>query len=167
MPDHEESYDEIIESLKDKEFHLQAPESIGKALIRRFAATVRDRNPLYWDDQYAGESPFGGVIAPPTFLFEVTYDIAAAIEEDGLYSGLRSWVGFDTSIQRAGNEYEMIRPVRPDDVVSLRKKVVDVVKKQGRTGSFILLTTETTYTNQKDELLGVDRELLALPLNKG
>jgi len=154
----------LLAGLNGKEETFQANEKIGRSLIERFAATIGDRNPLYWDDEYAKKSPFKGIVAPPTFVFEVNFDVGAKIGEDGVYQGLREWVGFDSNIQRAGNEYEMIRPVSPDDVISLRRRVLEVQEKKGKLGDFILLVTEITYTNQRGEILGIDRETLALPL---
>jgi acyl dehydratase len=149
-------------ALLGKEQTFQASEPIGEALIRRFAAAVGDHNALYWDDQYAQEGPYDGIVAPPTLLFELTYDIGGEIDrEKGLYQGLLSWAGFPKSLDRAGNEYEIFQPVRPDDVITVHKKIVDVTEKEGRTGKWTFLSTEITYTNQKKELLGRDLETLA------
>lgn len=153
--------------LLGKEMTFQTSHSLGKGIIRRFAATMGDKNPLYWDDEYAKKSPYGGITAPPTLLFELTYDLQAAIGEDGLYSGFKEWLGCEVNLQRAGNDYEMVQPVSPDDIVSLRRKVVDVTEKQGKKGKFAFLTTEVTYANQRGELLGIDKETLALPLSEG
>jgi len=149
-----------------REATYQAAEEIGKTLIRRFAAATGDRNPLYWDDRYAENSPYRGLPAPPTLIFELTYDLWAAITEDGLSREFEEWFGFDVNLQRAGNDYEMIRPVRPDDIITTRRKVVDVAEKKGRSGTFGFLTSEVTYTNQRGELLGVNRETLAIPLDE-
>src|SRR3989338_2643949 len=37
----------------------------GKEVIRRFADAVGDRNPLYYDEEYARNSRYGSIIAPP------------------------------------------------------------------------------------------------------
>ena len=37
-------------------------------LIKKFADAMDDRNPLYWDEEYAGNSRFGSIIAPPGFF---------------------------------------------------------------------------------------------------
>jgi acyl dehydratase len=36
--------------------------------IRHYAWGLGDYNPLFWDEEYASTSPYGDVIAPPTFL---------------------------------------------------------------------------------------------------
>ena len=66
-------------------------------------------------------------------------------------------------MQRAGNEYEIFQPVHPDDIITLRRKITDVTEKQTKTGKLILVTSEITYTNQRGELLGINKEIFALP----
>jgi len=149
-----------------REATFQASEEIGKAIIRRFAATIGDRNPLYWDDEYAEQSPYGGITAPPTLIFELTYDLWAAVSEEGLSKEFKEWLGFEVNLQRAGNDYEMVQPVSPDDIMSIRRKVIDVTEKQGKRGKFAFLTSEVTYTNQRGELLGINKETLAVPLDE-
>ena len=36
--------------------------------VTRYLASVGDDNPLYWDEQYAAGTRWGGVIAPPRML---------------------------------------------------------------------------------------------------
>ena len=37
--------------------------------ILRFAEGIGDDNPLWTDEEYAADGPFGGIIAPPSFIF--------------------------------------------------------------------------------------------------
>jgi len=157
---------EQLSGVVGREVTYQASEEIGKALIRRFAAAMGDRNPLYWDDEYAEKSPYDGTPAPPTLIFELTYDLWSAISEEGLSKEFKEWLGFEVNLQRAGNDYEMVQPVYPDDIISVRRKVIDVTEKQGRKGNFAFLTSEVTYTNQRGELLGINKETLAVQLDE-
>jgi hypothetical protein len=45
--------------------------------------------------------------------------------------------------------------------------VIDVTEKKGRKGTFAFITSEVRYTNQRDELLGIDQETLAVPIDEG
>ena len=153
---------ERVAGLFGKEETFRSSEPIGEALIKRFAAAVGDKNPLYWDDRQARESSHGGIVAPPTLLFELTYDIGGDIDrEKGLYQGLLGWVGDPKIMERAGNEYEIFQAVRPDDVITVHKKIVDVTEREGKSGKWTFVTTQIAFTNQRDELLGMDRETLA------
>ena len=148
-------------SLLGREAVFHASEEISKLMIRRFAAATDDYNPLYWDEQYAEKSRYGGIIAPPTLIFEITHDIGGGMNEEGSVKGFRSWYHPLRGTQRTGNEYEIFQTARPDDILTLRRKIVDVTEKEGKTGKWFFVTTETTYTNQRGELLGVDRETVA------
>ena len=144
--------------LLGKQHTFRASEPLGETVIRRFAAAIGDRNPRYWEGHPAG----GGLVAPPTLIFELTYDVGGEIDPDtGLYGGLSAWAGSPQQLERAGNEYEVFRPARADDVVTIRREIVDVSEKQGKAGTWTFVTTLITYTNQRDELLGIDRETLA------
>ena len=66
-----------------------APEPLGRAAIRYFAAAVGDANPLYTDAAYAREHGYDDVIAPPTLLAETNQYVTGAPDADG-YLG-HSW----------------------------------------------------------------------------
>ena len=161
MMDRDEQH-EGPDSLVGKEEIFHADEPVGEAMIRRFAAAVGDTNPLHWVEESAQPSPWRGIVAPPTLVFELTYDIGGTIDQEkGLYQGLLSWAGHPKVLERAGNEYEISRPVRPDDVITVHRKITDVQQKEGRTGTWTFVTTQITYTNQSGEPLGTDKETLA------
>jgi acyl dehydratase len=113
--------------------------------IRRFVESIGDDNPLYTDAEFARTTRFGGIIAPPTFLCT-------------LRSGsVLPPINFGRVTLNGGNEYEWHRPVRPGDVITAQSQLADVRAVDGRSGSMLILTTETRYTNQDDELVAVGR----------
>lgn len=153
----------MIEIGKEQVFHSR--EEIGKVAIRRFAAAVSDYNPLYWDEEYSKKLPYGEIIAPPTLVFDMVYDVRGDTGENGSHQGLQSWFEPLKDLQRVGNEYEIFQPLRPRDLVTIRRKIINVTEKQGKTGNWVFVSSEITYTNQKEELLGVDKETLASQLS--
>lgn len=155
------NYDRQVARLVGKEKTIHAFEEIGKEAIRRFAATIDDHNPLYWDEQFAKKSEYGGIVAPPTLIFEVNYDIGEEIDDS---ERARKWIGFGEDWQRAANEYQIFQLVRPDDVITIKHNIIEATEKQGKNGRLIFITDEVTYTNQRGELLGIDRETMALPI---
>jgi len=48
---------------------VTAWDAVCKAEIRRYVQAVMDDNPIYWDEEYAKNTKFGGVVAPGTFLY--------------------------------------------------------------------------------------------------
>ena len=74
--------------------------------IRHFAEGVGDDNPLYLDPAYAAASPYGGLIAPPTF--PDVFSNKGFTAEDGFHRGpLPGLFGL-----WAADRWEFHRPVR-------------------------------------------------------
>ena len=60
---------------------------------------------------------------------------------------------------RGGNEYEMLQPVRPSDRVTVTWKIQDIYERQTRKlGTLIFVVSVARYSNQKGELLALNRE---------
>ena len=154
------SIPEKIKDLIGTERVYMGTERLGEGAIKRFADAIGDRNPLYWDEEFARTSPGRGIIAPPTLIFELNHHIGAVLAEDGLpeeQMELHLPLG---ALFRGGNEYEMFQPVRPDDVITTRRKLLDIREKSGRSGTLIFVVSEIEYTNQRGELLGINRETI-------
>ena len=56
---------------------LIGKEAIDKSSIRRYAQAILDSNPIYFDEDFAKNSMHGAIIAPPTYIFDVSHDIFA------------------------------------------------------------------------------------------
>jgi len=133
-----------LKSLVGYENEFSDGQPIEEGMIKRFAEAVGDDNPLYHDREFAQKSPFRGIIAPPIFVFEWNHHEAVA----------------DVTLPqrlRAGNEYEFIQPLRPGDIITSKSRISDVYEKQGRSGTMIFIICQSTYTNQRGELLGIQR----------
>ncbi|MFQ5933522.1 MAG: MaoC family dehydratase N-terminal domain-containing protein [Dehalococcoidia bacterium] len=109
--------------------------------IRQFADAIGDPNPLYTDEAEARKTPYGGIIAPPTFLRyceanplpEVKYPVSRGLD--------------------AGSDWEYYQPVYPGDRITAVRKITDFTQKEGRLGPMLFETTEVAYTNQFDEVM--------------
>ncbi len=55
------TWDEIIPG----EIRPTIPVVLTKEMIQKLAKAIGDLNPLYFDEEYAKKSSFGGLIAPP------------------------------------------------------------------------------------------------------
>jgi len=143
-------------------------EELGKATIRRFAKAIGDPNPIYWDDEYALKTRFKGIIAPPTLIFELNYNLRGEVaEEDGGYMDRVNLPPTLDMIIRGGNEYEFFRPARPSDRISTRRKIAQIYEKQGKKGPLLFVIYETTYSNHKGQILGFNRETLIYMSSRG
>lgn len=148
-----------IEGMLGEEVYSPGKEVIDKSSIRRYAQAISDLNPLYLDEEYAKKSKYGGVIAPPTFIFDVSHDVFADVGEDGRDLARVTIKGMNAI--RGGDEYQFIEPARPGDIVNRRRKIIDIYEKEGKKIDKILFVVyETTYTNQKEKVLGMCRETM-------
>jgi acyl dehydratase len=128
--------------------------------IRRFCYAVDDLNPLYTDPDYAAKTEYGGIVAPPLFLtIPFARDVPRSrLNPDGI-PRLSSTVIPPLKADRlmwGGLEIEFFQVVRPDDVLTQRTKLVDIYEKQGRSGPLAFTITETSYTNQRGELVALE-----------
>lgn len=127
--------------------------------IERFAIAVDDLNPLYLDPEQAAASRHGGIIAPPMFYeIPVTRPTPLGrLRPDGL-GGSREMPSLPLKrIMAGGVDCEFHTPMRPGDTITARRKLAEIVEREGRSGPMIFLTWETRFTNQRDELCAVVR----------
>ena len=114
---------------------------IERGLIKQFAQSISDPNPLWQDEVKARETRNGGIVAPPTFLRTCTpRDLKRLPYMDGL--------GLD-----GGSEWTYYRSVRPGDSVTVTQRITSFVQKNSSRGPMLIETAETSYKNQYDELV--------------
>src|SRR5918911_201751 len=92
--------------------------TVTEASIARYCQAVRNDNPLYLDPDAARRGPFGGIIAPPTFIFMC----APARRNEVMHA--RGYASPEEKADRATPyakaEVFFQRPIRPgDEIVSV------------------------------------------------
>ena len=117
---------------------------IEKGMIRKFAESIEDPNPLWQDEGYAKKSRYGGIIAPPGLL------MGAEMRGRGMEMSFQLP---RLQILDGGGEWEYIKPIRPGDVLTVVDKLHDLRERDGRMGKMLFIVTETTWTNQHGELV--------------
>jgi acyl dehydratase len=154
---------EEAEAMIGKELPPRVVGEVYKRDIQRFALATGDPNRSYFDEEYAKESRHGGIIAPPSFIITFFSERGSDVEiiEDGHIvprSGeeLRPLLRAKRALG-GGSELEFFEPLRPGDVISAKKKITDIYEKEGRSGKLVFTITETTYTNQRGEVVVIDR----------
>ena len=142
-----------------REASYEAPEELGRAAIRYYALALSDDNPLYRDEAHARGTRFGGVIAPPTLVVETNQYADLPLRPEDGYNG-HVWEGLPLPVPctlvRGGNQYELLRPVRPDDRLSVRWRIEEITERQGRAGPMLVLVARAEYRNQQRELLATN-----------
>ena len=122
---------------------------IERGMIQRFTRAVGDPNPLWQDEDYAGKSGYGGIIAPPNFILTLGFDrvLEAFISDASL------------TVLHGSTELECHQPVRPGDVITVTVKIVNVRERQGKVGTTVFVTFEMVYKNQRHEVVASCRQM--------
>ena len=120
--------------------------------IREFAAAIKDKNPIYYDEEYAKKEA-GGIMPPPTFTMTQTFwdDPANRID-----------LGMDMRrVLHGGQEFEYVRPIHAGDTLTGQGKLSQIYKKPGkRGGEMTFAVMETEYKNQKGEVVMYSRSTI-------
>ena len=131
---------------------------IEKEPVKRFADAVGETNPLYYDAEYARNSVYGGIIAPPGFISAPWYWDTAESNSgtpDTEISGLTDVIlaltnaGY-TQVIDSGIDYEFFLPVCVGDTITSTSTVKDIVERGIGDEKAVFLFTETTYTNRNN-----------------
>ena len=141
---------------------------VEKGAIKKFADAVDDRNPLYWDDEYARNSRYGSIIAPPGFFGwplewapGVTFPLfpeSTGVGETNIKTReTLAKEGYGRTLD-GGMEYEFFIPVRAGDILASSVTITDIVEREGKTGSMVFVFNEITYVNQNGELVAKARQ---------
>ena len=133
---------------------------VEKGAIKRYAQAIGDDNPLYWDEEYARNSRYGSIIAPPGFFGWAARPIVHEEEVMGEAIMAVAKAGYARLLD-GGIEYEFHRPVRAGDTLVATAKIADFYERVSKSGEKMILTVfESTYLNQNGDLVVKARHTL-------
>ena len=132
--------------------------------IARFAEAVGDPNPLYWDQDFAGKSVYGSVIAPPGFFGwpvktqpELKNDLIALV-------GSLAEAGYGRILD-GGIDWEFFKPVKAGDTLTVKTTVKNIMERSGKTGKAVFLFRDTLYLDRAGETVATARQTTIHPAN--
>ncbi|WP_151771797.1 MaoC family dehydratase N-terminal domain-containing protein [Streptomyces abyssomicinicus] len=97
------------------------PYEVGREKIREFAASIGDANPAYTDPEAAKALGHPDVIAPPTFVFAISFKAAHRVIHD-------PELGLDYSrVVHGDQKFAYRRPVRAGDRLTVTT-TIDAIK---------------------------------------
>ena len=64
-----------------------------------------------------------------------------------------------SSTMGVGCDIEFVNPIRPGDVLTSTTRIVDIYEKKGRSGRMVFTVNETTFRNQKDEIVVIEKSI--------
>ena len=146
-------------SLIPEEARARIGSEIGRAQGRvvrqefqRWAAAVKDRNPLYFDADFARAHGYRDVVMPPMYIGSVTAGVADLDElrPDGIPGRGPGDVSLPKCprIMGGGESIKFHEPVYDGDMLTSVRVIENIEEKHGRSGPFVLVTTRTTYIRQ-------------------
>ncbi len=107
--------------------------------IRHFADGIGDDNPLWRDESYARYTRYGGIIAPPGFLYSVSWF--------GPGQGFPGVHGFNS-----GDDWEFFRPTFVNDTITIQACLSKMVEKPSKfAGRTVIQYFSGIYRNQRGE----------------
>jgi hypothetical protein len=113
--------------------------------------------PLYWDEDYAASTPWGGIVAPEEFnpFAWMTVDPRPAVRPDR-HGALESALDVKPPEYRAILQaerrvrYSGVR-MRPGDVMRSTSRITEYSEREGRMGLQLYTTLSQEVINQNDE----------------
>jgi N-terminal half of MaoC dehydratase len=122
--------------------------SVSASDIRKWAIATywpEAPPPIFWDEGYAADTRWGGIIAPPDFN-PFAWSIHRTVFESAPAPG--------GLISLNGGQVETYGvPQRPGDVIAERVRVQDFNERDGRFGLMLYVYVETEWTNQAGEFV--------------
>ncbi|MET7932515.1 MaoC family dehydratase N-terminal domain-containing protein [Streptomyces sp. NPDC005322] len=112
----------LDQSFVGRSYPPTAPYEVGREKIREFAEAIGDPHPVYTDPEAARALGYPDVIAPPTFVFAITFKAAGrqVVEDPQL--------GLDYSrVVHGDQRFEYTRPVRAGDQLTVTS-TIDSIK---------------------------------------
>jgi acyl dehydratase len=132
-------------------------ETVSEESIRHFAQGSDDQNPLWLDPTVGAKSRWGGLIAPPSFIFANRYPI---LHGAPMAAPLASLIG--------GVEAEFERPLRPGDRMTSESRQKDFYEKRNKEGRRLnFVISEITYRNQSGDLVATARGTMIMATQVG
>ncbi|MFI4980450.1 MAG: MaoC family dehydratase N-terminal domain-containing protein [Nevskiales bacterium] len=143
-------------------------------MIRRFSQAIMDNDPTYYDEEYARQSKFGAVVAPPLFPLHVlrrrpgTPDPLQSVidnpDADGSADAgavLAELPAVPTPLKRrlnGGSEIEFYRCVRLGERVVATPRYHSITAKKSKGADMLVIVTETRFTTEGGDLLVISRQ---------
>lgn len=98
---------------------------VGREKIREFAEAVGDTNPAYVDPEAAKALGHSDVIAPPTFVFSITFNAARHVVQD-------PELGLDYNrVVHGDQKFAYVRPVRAGDRLTITSTIEGIKSMAG------------------------------------
>lgn len=155
----QEFYEELKALVGEEGEWRTALDEVCKPMIRHWCAAMQDGNPLYTNDEYAKQSKYGSIIAPPTMMLTWPMPPLWPPREEPPHPFERFLEKLDKAgflgilVTNVSQKY--LGPLFPGDRVTYTYKVADVSpEKKTALGPGHFVTASFVFKNQKGETVG-------------
>ncbi len=133
---------------------------VEKGAIKKYADAVGDENLLFWDEEYARNSRYGSMVAPPGYFgwplkWQGTFVLMTKLRDEFMQK--MAEIGFPRLLD-AGIEYEFFSPVRAGDTLTASLEIESITAKEGKKGTMLTCINKTSYYNQFGVLVAIARQ---------
>lgn len=151
--------DEATQLLKIGEVYGSSTNVVTDQWIKEFAIATRDSNPLWYDDEYAGESgPFGYRFAPASFFTALNPTERGEVTPHGVYfrklNEIHNGKGSGGFAAFSEVEYHD-EPIRVGDTITCDLTVRETYEKESKTAILVFIVMDYAMKNQDGKELGV------------
>jgi acyl dehydratase len=130
---------------------------VEEGAIQRYARAVDDPNPLYNDVEYAANSEWGRLMAPPGFA---GWPIKAkGFDMFKLFAKLQG-AGAPLGLLDGGVEFEFFGEVGAGDLLISVTKIANIEGRETKMGPTMVTTVETTSLNARGTVVMIMRNTL-------
>ena len=147
---------------------VRASGIIDRKQFQRWAAAIKDFNPLYFDASFARAHGYRDVVAPPLYIKYVTLGVADLDElrPDGTPGLGPAEITLPGCPRRmaGGEQWHFYLPAYHGDLITSARRINGIEEKHGRSGRFVLISSVSTYTNQDSVVVAeVRMSMIARP----
>jgi 3-hydroxybutyryl-CoA dehydratase len=128
------TWDDIVPG----ELRPTIPYVLTKEAIQEYCSSVGETNPLYFDEEYARKSIYGGLIAPPSIHILLMFACTPADD----------WMRSPGTIN-AGQQWFYNVPARPGDTIRMVGRALDKFIKKER----LFVIHDNVFYNQHDQVI--------------
>jgi hypothetical protein len=132
-------------------YHLR----VERVKIRELMGAIGDDNPIYLDKSKAEAEGYADTPCPPTYITLAFQEFTGAYLE--IFKLLEVPL---EKVLHGEEEYEYNDEIFPGDVLNCNMSCESIVEKETRSGSLDLITLQTIFTNQKDQIVLKARSLI-------
>lgn len=127
--------------------------------VRAFARGVGYTDPVYYDMAAAQKAGYRNLPAPPTYLGSAVFIPGQTDDTFSFPPGFSPSIDTGmTGLLDGGTDIEYMEPICAGDTLTSVNRLSDLTVKESKSlGKMLVISTETTFTNQDQKVVAIQR----------